>query len=52
MLYSSNEKLDQETLVPQIFPDHFEFDLLSMPERCQNRNKIKLQIGNKDYIAL
>ena len=52
MLYSSNEKIDQVTLAPQKSLDHSEFDLLSKPERYQNRNKIEQQTGNKDYTFL
>ena len=50
MLYSSNERKYQETLTLQKSPDHCEFDLLLKPEKYRNRNKIMLQIGNKDYI--
>ena len=48
MLYSSNEMLCQETLAPQKSLDHFGFDLLSKPEKYQNRNKIKPRKGNID----
>ena len=41
--------LCQETLALQKSLDHFVFDLLSMPERYQNRNKIKPRKGNIDY---